>query len=64
MKYFILNNGSVVLVGRVLFIDVIENGSVIYILLVNLLSILILNIGFNVIWGGEKFVDVKEFVWW
>lgn len=47
-----------------LFIDVIENGSVIYILLVNLLSILILNIGFNVTWGGEKFVDVKEFVWW
>lgn len=64
MKYFILNNGLVALVGWVLFIDVIENGSVIYILLVNLLSILILNIGFNVTWGGEKFVDVKEFVWW
>lgn len=44
-KYFILNNGSVALAGRVLSIDATENGSVIHISLVNLLSIPISNIG-------------------
>ena len=53
-KYFILNNGSVALAGRVLSIDATENGSVIHISLVNLLSIPISNIGFN----------AKEFARW
>ncbi|EKN7272153.1 DUF3251 domain-containing protein [Escherichia coli] len=48
-KYFILNNGSVALAGRVLSIDATENGS---------------NIGFNATWGGEKPVDAKEFARW
>ena len=63
-KYFILNNGSVALAGRVLSIDATENGSVIHISLVNLLSIPISNIGFNATWGGEKPVDAKEFARW
>lgn len=53
-KYFILNNGSVALAGRVLSIDATENGSVIHISLVNLLSTPISNIGFNATWGGEN----------
>lgn len=52
------------LAGRVLSIDATENGSVIHISLVNLLSIPISNIGFNATWGGEKPVDAKEFARW
>ncbi|EHW4054994.1 DUF3251 domain-containing protein [Shigella flexneri] len=63
-KYFILNNGSVALAGRVLSIDATENGSVIHISLVNLLSTPISNIGFNATWGGEKPVNAKEFARW
>ena len=63
-KYFILNNGSVALAGRVLSIDATENGSVIHISLVNLLSTPISNIGFNATWGVEKPVDAKEFARW
>src|SRR5574344_1112487 len=63
-KYFILNNGSVALAGRGLSIDATENGSVIHISLVNLLSTPISNIGFNASWGGETPVDAKEFARW
>lgn len=50
-QYFILNNGSVGLAGRVLAIDAVENGSVIRISLVNLLSVPVSNIGFHATWG-------------
>lgn len=63
-KYFILNNGSVGLAGRVLSIDATENGSVIRISLVNLLSIPVSNIGFHATWGGEKPTDVQAYAKW
>lgn len=63
-KYFILNNGSVGIAGRVLSVDATENGSVIHISLVNLLSVPVSNIGFHATWGGEKPTDAKNFAKW
>ncbi len=51
-QYFILNNGSVGLAGKILSIDAVENGSVIRISLVNLLSVPVSNMGFTR--HGEK----------
>lgn len=53
-QYFILNNGSVGLAGKILSIDAVENGSVIRISLVNLLSVPVSNMGFYATWGGRK----------
>lgn len=63
-KYFILNNGSVGLAGRILSIDAIENGSAIRISLVNLLSVPVSNIGFNATWGNERPVDINALAKW
>lgn len=63
-KYFILNNGSVGLAGRVLAIDAVENGSVIRISLVNLLSVPVSNIGFHATWGNERPTDAKALAKW
>ncbi|EHU6147842.1 hypothetical protein ACFVFW_002064 [Escherichia coli] len=63
-KYFILNNGSVGLAGRVLAIDAVENGSVIRISLVNLLSVPVSNIGFQATWGNERPTDAKALAKW
>ncbi|HFM2703197.1 TPA: hypothetical protein ACG6YU_004182, partial [Escherichia coli] len=63
-QYFILNNGSVGLAGRVLAIDAVENGSVIRISLVNLLSVPVSNIGFHATWGNEKPTDAKALAKW
>ncbi|CAH6636330.1 DUF3251 domain-containing protein [Pseudocitrobacter vendiensis] len=63
-KYFILNNGSVGLAGRILSIDAIENGSTIRISLVNLLSVPVSNIGFNATWGNERPVDINALAKW
>lgn len=63
-QYFILNNGSVGLAGRVLAIDAVENGSVIRISLVNLLSIPVSNIGFHATWGNERPTDAKALAKW
>lgn len=63
-KYFILNNGSVGLAGRILSIEASENGSVIHMSLVNLLSVPVSNIGFHATWGGEKPIDQKEYAKW
>lgn len=63
-KYFILNNGSVGLAGRVLSIDAVENGSVIRISLVNLLSVPVSNIGFHATWGAERPTDPKAYDKW
>ena len=62
--YFILNNGSVGLAGRVLAIDAVENGSVIRISLVNLLSVPVSNIGFHATWGNERPTDSKALAKW
>ena len=63
-KYFILNNGSVGIAGRVLSVEAIENGSVIHMSLANLLSVPVSNIGFHATWGGEKPIDQKEYAKW
>lgn len=63
-KYFILNNGSVSLACRVLSIDAIDNGSVIHMSLVNLLSVPVSNIGFHATWGGEKPTEAKALAKW
>lgn len=63
-KYFIINNGSVALAGRILSIDAADNGSLVHISLVNLLSVPISNIGFHATWGGEKPTDVKALARW
>lgn len=52
-QYFILNNGSVGLAGKILSIDAVENGSVIRISLVNLLSVPVSNMGFYATWGRK-----------
>lgn len=53
-QYFILNNGSVGLAGKILSIDAVENGSVIRISLVNLLSVPVSNMGFYATWGEKN----------
>ncbi len=63
-KYFILNNGSVGLAGRVISIEPADNGSVIHIALVNLLSVPVSNMGFYATWGGEKPSDTKAYAKW
>lgn len=52
--YFIINNGNIGLAGRILSIEPIDNGSVIHLDLVNLLSIPVSNLAFNMTWGYEK----------
>ncbi|HCT3170687.1 TPA: DUF3251 domain-containing protein [Enterobacter asburiae] len=66
-RYFIINNGSIGLAGRILSIEPIKDGSVIHMDLVNLLSVPVSNIGFHMTWGGEKpanMQDVKELARW
>lgn len=63
-KYFILNNGSVNLAGHITSIDAIDNGSVIHISLVNLLSAPVSNIGFDATWGGEKPTEAGAYAKW
>ncbi|VUC71049.1 membrane protein [Salmonella sp. NCTC 11881] len=52
--YFIINNGNIGLAGRILSIEPIDNGSVIHLDLVNLLSIPVSNLAFNMTWGTKK----------
>lgn len=63
-KYFILNNGSVELIGKILSINAIDNGSAIQISLVNTLSTPVSNIGFHATWGGEKPTNEKALAQW
>ncbi|KAF0664874.1 membrane protein, partial [Salmonella enterica subsp. enterica serovar Worthington str. BCH-4719] len=51
--YFIINNGNIGLAGRILSIEPIDNGSVIHLDLVNLLSIPVSNLAFNMTWGTK-----------
>lgn len=46
-RYFIINNGNIGLAGRILSIEPIDDGSVIHLDLVNLLSIPVSNLAFN-----------------
>ncbi|MFG1133677.1 hypothetical protein [Salmonella enterica] len=59
-RYFIINNGSIGLAGRILSIEPITDGSVIHMDLVNLLSIPVSHIGFHMTWGGEMPTDMKD----
>lgn len=63
-RYFIINNGNIGLAGRILSIEPIDDGSVIHLDLVNLISIPVTNIGFNMTWGTKKPTDVKEIPQW
>lgn len=63
-RYFILNNSSVALAGEVLSISPVNDGSVIHIALVNLLSTPVANVGFDMTWGKEKPHDKKELTRW
>lgn len=63
-RYFIINNGNIGLAGRILSIEPIDDGSVIHLDLVNLISIPVTNIGFNMTWGTKKPANVKEIPQW
>lgn len=58
--YFIINNGNIGLAGRILSIEPIDNGSVIHLDLVNLLSIPVSNLAFNMTWGTKKPSEAKR----
>ncbi|EBW7157112.1 hypothetical protein DQC69_00010 [Salmonella enterica subsp. enterica serovar London] len=62
--YFILNNGNIGLAGRILSIEPIDNGSVIHLDLVNLLSIPVSNLAFNMTWGTKKPSEAKDLPRW
>lgn len=63
-RFFILNNSSIALAGRILSVVPTTDGSVIHISLVNLLSIPVANIGFQMTWGNEKPKNQKELAHW
>ncbi|EBV2496892.1 hypothetical protein DN283_01455 [Salmonella enterica subsp. enterica serovar Java] len=62
--YFIINNGNIGLAGRILSIEPIDNGSVIHLDLVNLLSIPVSNLAFNMTWGKKKPSEAKDLPRW
>ncbi|EBS1968209.1 DUF3251 domain-containing protein [Salmonella enterica] len=63
-RYFIINNGNIGLVGRILSIEPIDDGSVIHLDLVNLLSIPVSNLAFNMTWGTKKPSEAKDLPRW
>lgn len=62
--YFIINNSNIGLAGRILSIEPIDNGSVIHLDLVNLLSIPVSNLAFNMTWGTKKPSEAKDLPRW
>lgn len=62
--YFIINNGNIGLAGRILSIEPIDDGSVIHLDLVNLLSIPVSNLAFNMTWGAKKPSEAKDLPRW
>ncbi|EJT9049672.1 DUF3251 domain-containing protein [Salmonella enterica] len=62
--YFIINNGNIGLAGRILSIEPIDNGSVIHLDLVNLLSTPVSNLAFNMTWGTKKPSEAKDLPRW
>ncbi|EJM4956103.1 DUF3251 domain-containing protein [Salmonella enterica] len=63
-RYFIINNGNIGLAGRILSIEPIDDGSVIHLDLVNLLSIPLSNLAFNMTWGTKKPSEAKDLPRW
>lgn len=63
-RYFIINNGNIGLAGRILSIEPINDGSVIHLDLVNLLSIPVSNLAFNMTWGTKKPSEAKDLPRW
>ncbi|EDS9506750.1 DUF3251 domain-containing protein [Salmonella enterica subsp. enterica] len=63
-RYFIINNGNIGLAGRILSIEPIDDGSVIHLDLVNLLSIPVSNLAFNMAWGTKKPSEAKDLPRW
>lgn len=63
-RYFIINNGNIGLAGRILSIEPIDDGSVIHLDLVNLLSIPVSNLAFNMTWGTKKPSEAKVLPRW
>ncbi|EIA2343754.1 DUF3251 domain-containing protein [Salmonella enterica] len=63
-RYFIINNGNIRLAGRILSIEPIDDGSVIHLDLVNLLSIPVSNLAFNMTWGTKKPSEAKDLPRW
>ncbi|EHM7902451.1 DUF3251 domain-containing protein [Salmonella enterica subsp. enterica serovar Ibadan] len=63
-RYFIINNGNIGLAGRILSIEPIDDGSVIHLDLVNLLSISVSNLAFNMTWGTKKPSEAKDLPRW
>ncbi|EJM7706842.1 hypothetical protein, partial [Salmonella enterica] len=63
-RYFIINNGNIGLAGRILSIEPIDDGSVIHLDLVNLLSIPVSNLAFNMTWGTKKPSEAKDLPRW
>ncbi|EJL1650931.1 DUF3251 domain-containing protein [Salmonella enterica] len=63
-RYFIINNGNIGLAGRILSIEPIDDGSVINLDLVNLLSIPVSNLAFNMTWGTKKPSEAKDLPRW
>ncbi|WP_080329854.1 DUF3251 domain-containing protein [Enterobacter chuandaensis] len=53
-RFFVLNNGSIGLAGHILSISPTTDGSILHISLVNLLSVRVANIGFQMTWGNER----------
>lgn len=62
--YFIINNGNIGLAGRILSIEPIDDGSVIHLDLVNLLSVPVSNLAFNMTWGTKKPSEAKDLPRW
>ncbi|EAB9519345.1 DUF3251 domain-containing protein [Salmonella enterica subsp. enterica] len=63
-RYFIINNGNIGLAGCILSIEPIDDGSVIHLDLVNLLSIPVSNLAFNMTWGTKKPSEAKDLPRW
>ncbi|ENR1649758.1 DUF3251 domain-containing protein [Salmonella enterica] len=63
-RYFIINNGNIGLAGRILSIEPIDDGSVIHLDLVNLLSIPVSNLAFNMTWGTKIPSEAKDLPRW
>ncbi|EAM1840360.1 DUF3251 domain-containing protein [Salmonella enterica] len=63
-RYFIINNGNIGLAGRILSIEPIDDGSVIHLDLVSLLSIPVSNLAFNMTWGTKKPSEAKDLPRW
>ncbi len=63
-RFFVLNNGSIGLAGRIQSITPTTDGSIIHISLVNLLSVPVANIGFHMTWGSEKPKEKEALIRW